>query len=59
VDANVIAERLGLHPVSVRKELSECHRILVPDAVPCTDLRLPLTMSPTRGAGTPISLASR
>ena len=39
VDANVIAERTGLRPVSVRKELSECYRILVPDAAPGTDLR--------------------
>ena len=39
VDANVIAERLGLQPVSVRKELSECYRVLVPDAAAGTDLR--------------------
>ena len=39
VDANVIAERTGLRPVSVRKELSECYRVLVPDAAPGTDLR--------------------
>jgi len=39
VDANVIAERIGLRPVSVRKELSECYRVLVPDAAPGTDLR--------------------
>ena len=39
VDANVIAERLGLRPVSVRKELSECYRVLVPDAIAGTDLR--------------------
>ena len=39
VDANVIAERLGLQPVSVRKELSECYRVLVPDAIAGTDLR--------------------
>ena len=39
VDANVIAERLGLRPVSVRKELSECYRVLVPEAAPGTDLR--------------------
>ena len=39
VDANVIAERLSIRPVSVRKELSECYRVLVPDAAPGTDLR--------------------
>lgn len=39
IDANVIAERVGLAPVTVRKELSECYRILVPDAPPGTDLR--------------------
>jgi DNA-binding NarL/FixJ family response regulator len=39
VDANVIAERLGMRAVSVRKELSECYRVLVPDAEPGTDLR--------------------
>jgi DNA-binding NarL/FixJ family response regulator len=39
VDANVIAERLGMRAVSVRKELSECYRVLVPDAAPGTDLR--------------------
>lgn len=39
VDANVIAERLGMRAVSVRKELSECYRVLVPDATPGTDLR--------------------
>jgi DNA-binding NarL/FixJ family response regulator len=39
VDANVIAERLAMQPVSVRKELSECYRKLVPDAAPGTDLR--------------------
>ena len=39
VDANVIAERLNIRPVSVRKELSECYRVLVPDAAPGTDLR--------------------
>jgi len=39
VDANVIAERLDMRAVSVRKELSECYRILVPDAAPGTDLR--------------------
>jgi len=39
VDANVIAERLGLRPDSVRKVLSESYRILVPDAEPGTDLR--------------------
>lgn len=39
VDANVIAERLNIRPVSVRKELSECYRVLVPDAVAGTDLR--------------------
>ena len=39
VDANVIAERIGLAAVTVRKELSECYRILVPDPAPGTDLR--------------------
>ena len=39
VDANVIAERIGLASVTVRKELSECYRILVPDPAPGTDLR--------------------
>lgn len=39
VDANVIADRLNLRPVSVRKELSECYRVLVPDASPGTDMR--------------------
>ena len=39
VDANVIAEQIGLAAVTVRKELSECYRILVPDPVPGTDLR--------------------
>ena len=45
VDANVIAERTGLRPVSVRKELSECYRILVPDAAPGTDLRTAAVIS--------------
>ena len=39
VDANVIAERIGLAAVTVRKELSECYRILVPDPATGTDLR--------------------
>jgi two-component system response regulator DesR len=39
IDANLIAERIGLAAVTVRKELSECYRILVPDAAPGTDLR--------------------
>jgi DNA-binding NarL/FixJ family response regulator len=39
VDANVIAEQIGLAAVTVRKELSECYRILVPDPAPGTDLR--------------------
>ena len=39
VDANVIAEQIGLASVTVRKELSECYRILVPDPAPGTDLR--------------------
>lgn len=39
IDANVIAERVGLAAVTVRKELSECYRILVPDAPAGTDLR--------------------
>lgn len=39
IDANVIAERIGLAAVTVRKELSECYRILVPDPAPGTDLR--------------------
>jgi DNA-binding NarL/FixJ family response regulator len=39
IDANLIAERVGLASVTVRKELSECYRILVPDAPVGTDLR--------------------
>jgi len=39
IDANLIAERVGLAAVTVRKELSECYRILVPEAAPGTDLR--------------------
>ena len=39
IDANLIAERVGLAAVTVRKELSECYRILVPDASPGMDLR--------------------
>lgn len=39
IDANLIAERVGLAAVTVRKELSECYRILVPDAPLGTDLR--------------------
>ena len=39
LDANLIAERVGLAAVTVRKELSECYRILVPDAPVGTDLR--------------------
>jgi len=39
VDANMIAEQLDMRPVSVRKELSECYRILLPDAESGTDLR--------------------
>ena len=39
IDANLIAERVGIAAVTVRKELSECYRILVPDASPGTDLR--------------------
>ncbi len=39
IDANVIAERVGLASVTVRKELSECYRVLVPDAPAGTDLR--------------------
>jgi DNA-binding NarL/FixJ family response regulator len=39
LDANRIAEKVGLAAVTVRKELSECYRILVPDATPGTDLR--------------------
>ena len=39
LDANLIAERVGLAAVTVRKELSECYRILVPDAPLGTDLR--------------------
>ena len=30
---------MGLASVTVRKELSECYRILVPDPAPGTDLR--------------------
>ncbi len=39
IDANLIAERVGLAAVTVRKDLSECYRILVPDAPAGTDLR--------------------
>jgi len=39
IDANRIAERVGLASITVRKELSECYRILVPDAPAGTDLR--------------------
>jgi hypothetical protein len=39
IDANLIAERVGLASVTVRKELSECYRILVPEAPVGTDLR--------------------
>ena len=39
LDANLIAERVGLAAVTVRKDLSECYRILVPDAPLGTDLR--------------------
>ena len=39
IDANLIAERVGLAAVTVRKDLSECYRILVPDAPLGTDLR--------------------
>ena len=39
VDANVSAEQIGLAAVTVRMELSECYRILVPDPAPGTDLR--------------------
>lgn len=39
IDANLIAERVGLASVTVRKELSECYKVLVPDAAPGTDLR--------------------
>lgn len=39
LDAPTIAERLGLAPVTVRKNLSRVYEILVPDPSPGTDLR--------------------
>ena len=39
VDANVIAEELGLAPVTVRQELSRIYAVLVPDPKKGTDLR--------------------
>ena len=38
-DAKAIAERLHLAHVSVRRELSQAYRVLVPDPEPGTDLR--------------------
>lgn len=39
LDAPAIAERLGIAPVTVRKNLSRVYEILVPDPSPGTDLR--------------------
>jgi DNA-binding NarL/FixJ family response regulator len=39
VDATVIAEELGLAPVTVREHLSRAYQVLVPDPKPGTDLR--------------------
>jgi DNA-binding NarL/FixJ family response regulator len=39
VDATVIAGKIDLAPVTVRKELSKIYQILVPDPKPGTDLR--------------------
>ena len=39
LDAPTIAERLGLAPITVRKNLSKAYEILVPDPSPGTDLR--------------------
>ena len=39
VDATVIAEELGLSPVTVREHLSRAYKVLVPDPRPGTDLR--------------------
>lgn len=39
VDATVIADKLDLASVTVRKELSKIYQILVPDPKPGTDLR--------------------
>jgi len=38
-DAPAIAERLGIAPITVRKNLSRVYEILVPDPSPGTDLR--------------------
>jgi len=39
VDANIIAEELGLAPVTIRQELSRIYAVLVPDPKRGTDLR--------------------
>lgn len=39
LDAPAIAERLGIAPITVRKNLSRIYEILVPDPAPGTDLR--------------------
>jgi two-component system, NarL family, response regulator DesR len=39
VDATVIADELGLSPVTVREHLSRAYKVLVPDPRPGTDLR--------------------
>lgn len=39
VDATVIAEELGLAPITVREHLSRAYQVLVPDPKPGTDLR--------------------
>ena len=39
IDAPAIAERLGIAPITVRKNLSRVYEILVPDPAPGTDLR--------------------
>jgi len=39
LDAPAIAERLGIAPITVRKNLSRVYEILVPDPAPGTDLR--------------------
>lgn len=39
VDATVIADELGLAPVTVREHLSRAYQVLVPDPKPGTDLR--------------------
>ena len=39
VDSTVIAEELGLAPITVREHLSRAYQVLVPDPKPGTDLR--------------------